>query len=1048
MDIASLVPLLENDPAAEANLRAWGVVDTERAARNLRSMAATGLTLDLLAVITDQLAGCLPSSSDPDRVLNNVDRFLAGARNPLAFGGFCERDSDMLPTLVQIFSASQSLSEYLIRDPDAFDLVRLTDGQPTPRLPLRADIVSEITKLTDERSQMAAIRRIKQRETLRIAYGDFVRRQSIAIVTRQISYLAEALVEAAVQSASRKFADQKSAPRRADGTLARFAVIALGKLGGEELNYSSDIDLVFVCDSPGGESSRRAAAMESLERLARHVVKLLADATELGAAYRVDLRLRPRGQAGPLVNTLDDMLHYYDSQGRTWERQAYVKARVIAGNEPLGRELLTQLQPWVYRRYLNRADITGIKALKRRIEQRAEREGADHRDVKTGWGGLRDIEFVIQFLQLLNGGDLPEIRVGNTIEAIVCLEQARCLTSQEASLLVANYAFLRKVEHRLQIMYDLQTHSLPESEEELRKLAIRLNYDEQLAEATSTPLDLFQADYNERTKINRQILNHLLHSAFPDDPEVAPEMDLVLDPEPSPARVAEVLAKYGFHAATDAFHYLLELSTEKISFLSTRRCRHFLAAIAPALLTAVAATPNPDFTLRNLARVSDSLGGKGVLWELFSFHPPTLHLYVRLCAASPYLSDLLVGNPGMIDELLDSLLLDKLPDRATLSATLTELCRGAEDLDPILLSFKNSLHLRVGVRDILGKEQITKTHQALSDIMETILTRVAEREFQRLVEKHGEPIIAEGPRQGERCELLLVALGKLGGREPNYHSDCDVIFLYEAEGTTLTGGRKTKASITNQHFFGQLAQRIVKDVTKLGPYGKLFEMDARLRPTGQAGPLAISLHDFARYYSEGQAQLWERQALCKARVVFGSELARIKTTHFLRQAILSTPWRPEFAEDIRLMRERMEQGASPRNLKRGVGGTVDVEFVVQMLQLKHFASTPSVLATGTIDAISQLREHGHLSAAEAAWWANSYLLLRRVESGLRLLNTTERHDLPTDRQELRQLAFLLGLSPAELETQCQETMSNNRFRFLACFQQEAEHLLAEGISQS
>ncbi len=516
------------------------------------------------------------------------------------------------------------------------------------------------------------------------------------------------------------------------------------------------------------------------ERLARQIVKLLTEPTELGVAYRVDLRLRPRGVSGALVTTLTEMLHYYDLQGRTWERQAFVKARSIAGDISLGQSLLAQLQPWIYRRYLSRADITGIKALKRRIEQRALREGANERDVKTGEGGLRDIEFVTQFLQLLNGGDLPELRTVNTLEALHRLEKSGCLTTQEGTILAENYEFLRRVEHRLQIMYDLQTHAMPEDETDLRKLALRLHY----ADGMVPAVEQFRREFKDRTQLNRKILNHLLHSAFADDPAVAPETELILDPEPSTELVAQILEKYHFHDPQEVYRSLIELSVEKIQFLSTRRCRHFFAAIAPTLLAAVSQTPHPDTTLRNLVRVSDSLGGKGVLWELLLVHPPTLQLYVRLCAGSSYLSDLLVANPGMIDELLDSLLLDKLPNLATLRSTLDDLCRGAEQIEPILHGFKSSLHLRVGVRDILGKERITATHQALSDIMETLLTRVVEHEYRRLREKHGDPILAQGARTGETCELLLVALGKLGGREPNYHSDCDVLFLYEGEGTT------------------------------------------------------------------------------------------------------------------------------------------------------------------------------------------------------------------------------------------------------------------------
>jgi glutamate-ammonia-ligase adenylyltransferase len=1027
MDTPTLAPL-PVDPSAAAVLRRWGVVDLDRGGRSLASLAASGLTEDLLSLLCGQLDRHLPQTSDPDRVLNNLDRFVTAARSPLALGALFERDSEALPTLLAIFSASQNLSEQLIRDPEALELVRITDGQPGPRELLIQEVVAEVTALADERSQLSAIRRIKQRETLRIAYGDVIKRQSVEVVTAQISHLADALVEAALECARRKLADKQ--PQQADGSPARFAVIALGKLGGQELNYSSDIDLIFVCDNAAGDAKRAAAAADYFERLARHVVKLLSDAADLGAAYRVDLRLRPHGAPGPIVLGLDETLYYYDVHGRTWERQAFVKARAIAGDLDLGGELLQQLQPWVYRRYLNRADISGIKSLKRRIEQRALRAGASQTDVKNGRGGLRDIEFTIQFLQLLNGGDLPEIRVGNTLEAIHRLEAARCITHQERTILGDSYAFLRKLEHRLQIMYDLQTQALPEDEAELRKLAIRMHY----ADGKTAALAQLQHDYAAKTELNRKILDHLLHSAFPDDAAMENEADLVLDPDPSMPRINQVLGPYGFRDPLSAYDNLLDLATEKVAFLSTRRCRHFLASIAPRLLAEIAKTPAADLTLRTLARVSDSLGGKGVLWELFSVHAPTMHLYVRLCAAAPYLAGILTSSPGMIDELLDSLLLDRLPTLDSLQRTLADLCRGAVDLEPILHSFKKSMHLRVGVRDILGKEEITATHAALSDIMESILTRVAEQEYQRLAERLGVPMIAEGPRSGEVCELAIVALGKLGGREPNYHSDADVVFLYEAEGTTQhQGSRRSKETTTNSHFFGQLAQRIIKVVTQLGPQGRLYEMDARLRPTGNSGPLALSLADFCRYHAEGQGQLWERQTLCKARVIYGSQMVRIKTAHALRQVILDARWQGEHAAEIRQMRRRIEADSLPTNLKRGPGGTVDVEFAVQLLQLRHAAEHPGILVPGTLGALTALQTSGLLSAGDAARWSESYLFLRRVESGLRLMNTTLRHDLPSDRAELHQLAFLLGTSPERLEGRCHDLMLENRRRFEQMF---------------
>ena len=319
---------------------------------------------------------------------------------------------------------------------------------------------------------------------------------------------------------------------------------------------------------------------------------------------------------------------------------------------------------------LSRADITGIKALKRRIEQKVKSEGADDSNVKTGHGGIRDIEFTIQFLQLLSGGDLPDVRTGNTLEAIARLETAGCLTRQERSILEENYAFLRKTEHRLQMMFDLQTHLLPSSSQELRRLAIRMGYPDSPPAAA---LEAFTTDYKQKTTLNRKILDHLLHDAFGEDDQPMPEVDLVLDPDPQPEQVSTVLSRYPFHDPHEAYQNLMTLSQERIRFLSTRRCRHFLASIAPRLLPAIADTPDPDQTLVSLSKVSDSLGGKGVLWELFSFNPPSLHLYVELCASSPYLSSILISNPGMIDELMDSLVLDKLPKRESLEANLQDL---------------------------------------------------------------------------------------------------------------------------------------------------------------------------------------------------------------------------------------------------------------------------------------------------------------------------------------------------------------------------------------
>jgi [glutamine synthetase] adenylyltransferase / [glutamine synthetase]-adenylyl-L-tyrosine phosphorylase len=1030
MNLSDLHRYLDHPAEAAGWLASWQLDDIQRAHGNLVRMAMSGITLDLLATICDQLAEQLPRLSDPDMALNNLDRFVTAARNPLSLASLFERDREALPILLQIFSTSQYLSDLLITDSESYDLLRMTEGQPVGRETLVNELSSEVAALSDESAILAALRRFKRRETLRISYGDIVRGQHLDTVARQISHLADAILEAAVGIARRALEAKRGIPRTPHGDPARFVVLAMGKLGGVELNYSSDIDLIFLYDLDGNtDGPRPMSNREFFDRLARDVVRLLTEPTELGITYRVDLRLRPEGERGPVVISLESAMHYYDLLGRTWERQAFVKARPVAGNLDLGQEFLKQLEPWIYRRYLSRADITGIKALKRRIEQRTAREGADSHNVKTGHGGIRDVEFVIQFLQLLNGGDLPQLRTGNTLEAIVQLENVGCLTHQERTILEENYAFLRKIEHRLQIMFDLQTHLLPWAADEMRRVAIRLGYG---GRAKQDALESFTTDYRQKTELNRKILDHLLHDAFGDDDHPEPEVDLVLDPDPPASRIAEVLGQYKFRNISEAYQNLMALAQEKIRFLSTRRCRHFLAAIAPRLLKAIAATPDPDAALVSLSKVSDSLGGKGLLWELFSVNEPSLRLYVELCAASPFLSGILTSNPGMLDELMDSLVLDKLPALEVLEANLAELTRAAEDLDPILHSFKNVQQLRVGVRDLLGKEDIQATTAALSDIALASLRRITETEYAKLVAKLGEPMIAIDENLGGVSQLVVVAMGKFGGREMNYHSDVDLIFLYEAEGATFHNRRSRRSgeTTTNQHFFSELGQRIIKVANQLGPYGRLYEIDPRLRPTGRSGALATSFEEFRRYFESGQGQLWERQALCKARVIYGSPKASGKAVEVINHVAYDPLWHAENAAEISRMRMRLQETAKPANLKRGIGGIVDIEFLVQMLQLKHGRDCPQIRVPGTFEALEALHQAGLLNADDFNYLNESYRTTRTIIGRLQLMNTTAGHDLPTDPIELAKLARLLNYSdPNKLLSDCEHFRLENRRRF-------------------
>lgn len=1050
MNVDRLQTLLQDPEKAATWFADLSLKDAVTAKTNLLEISKSGVPIDLMAAVCGQLEQELPKIADPDMALNNLERFVSKSRSPLSMVALFERDREALPTLLQIFSNSQHLSDLLIRDPESYDLIRLTKGSPISRESLVEDIVAEIDALNDEARVMATLRRFKQRETLRIAYGDIVREQSVAIVTKQISFLADAMVEAAIRYARRTLEEKKGVPRGPNGQPAKLVVLALGKLGGTELNYSSDIDLIMLFDADGNTDGKRSITnQEFFAQIARSLVKLLQEMTPLGAAYRVDFRLRPDGSRGPLAISLAAALTYYDSKGRTWERQAYVKARPIAGDLELGKDFLKTLEPWIYRRFLSRADISGIKALKRRIEERAERQGADVRDVKTGHGGIRDIEFAIQFLQLLNGSDLPEIRTGNTLEALSSLEKTGCLTHTERSILEPNYEMLRKLEHRLQIMFDLQTHTLPTEQAEIGKLAIRMGY---AATPHVSPRAAFERDFKQRTTTNRSILDHLLHDAFEDEEKSEPAVDLVNDPEPSTKRIEEILAPYGFSDIPSAYTNLMALAHEPIRFLSTRRCRHFLASIAPRLLSAIQKTSDPDSTLVNLSRISDSLGGKAALWELLSESQPSLKLYVTLCASCPYLASILTSHPGMIDELMDGLVLDTLPTLITLKDSLKTVARGAMDLSPVLHSFKNAQHLRVGVRDILGKDDVQATHRALASVAEACVKRITKYEHKELVQKFGTPTIQVPEdhnlpsevadylikKNGKPCEMIILALGKVGGREPNYHSDLDLVFLYEGEGKTVSTERSMKET-TNSHFFSELGQRTIRMVSGMGPHGRLFDIDMRLRPTGRSGVLVVPVAAFIKYFATGGAQLWERQALCKARVIYGSKQATDFAMQAVENAAFAPEWKPENADEIRKMRHRLEKEASKRNLKRGPGGTVDTEFLVQMLQLKYGGEDPTVRVPGTLRAIDALREAGYLSSDDAAFFDKSYRFQRTVEARIRLMNSAGRHELPTEKKELAKLAYLLRYEdPAKLETEALEYFKETRVRFDKIFDAASE----------
>ncbi|MFN9342898.1 MAG: bifunctional [glutamate--ammonia ligase]-adenylyl-L-tyrosine phosphorylase/[glutamate--ammonia-ligase] adenylyltransferase [Planctomycetota bacterium] len=1001
------VPLMD-DPELDAWLRNAGIADRVRGALNLRQLALSGMTVDLFASLLEQLERELGGVSDPDMALNNLERFFAASRSPLATAALFDREPTGIPILLKLFSASQYLADLLVRDTEAYDFLRMTEGLPHQPEVLLDDLASELRGAQDLAQAMVVIRRFKHRETLRIAFGDLIAEQRLPVVAEQISYVADAICEGAWQFCDRLLEKKFGWPLNEAGERIPFAILAMGKLGGSELNYSSDIDLVMVFGEHGYcAQAKSRSALEYYEELTRMFLRLVGENTSLGFAYRVDLRLRPDGKKGRLCNTLDSLLSYYELHGRPWERQALLKARPVAGDAEFGQRILQRLEPWIYSRHLNRFEIGEVKSLKRQIEKRALVEGVERRDIKTGHGGIRDIEFTIQFLQLLNGGGLPAVRTQNTLRAIERLQQAGILTLQEEALLTQNYAWLRKLEHRLQIMFDLQTHTLPDHEAELRKVALRMGYQEQKGR---TPLEHFRSDLAEITAINRRILDHLLHAAFTDETEteVPPVVDLLFAPQPEAAELEQLLSPFGFRQARVAYDQLLAMAEEDSPFLPSRRCKHFLAAILPRLLKEIGQTPQPDTTIVSLRSVADALGAKGVLWELFHLQPNALALFVRLCAGADYLVSILRNNPGMIDELVDSLLMQGLPESEWLRAHLEDLLRGAEQLDPIIHSFRQAQQLRVGVQDLLGWAGVSEVTQALTAIADTCLERVARDKSQRLCELFGVPYLDVERRA---AGYAILACGKQGGRELNYHSDLDLIFLYEGEGETQHANPDRQTS--NQHFFSLWASEVTKFITHAGPYGRLYEIDARLRPTGKSGALAVSSEGLRRYFSSGQGQAWERLALCKSRVVVAEGLAQAGWEQLVSEAIAAVEWDPGVVDEIWQMRLRMQEAAPKWSLKRAAGGTVDVEFLVQLFLMRQMGAAPQMRTASTVDGLRLLAAEGFLQVSDAADLERAYLLLRSVETALRLSTEMPHVERVEQPEFLSKLTYLMRRDRAQ-----------------------------------
>lgn len=912
---------------------------------------------------------------------------------------------DELEPLAIVCGASPMLSRYLVAKGTEWPAAAIAYRRG---LPARSELEANcaLTQDDDVADIHRKLRRLAASEMYRIGARDVLGLSSLDETLTALSTLADVCVNLAVASLRALLARTGGDVQREDGEPVGFVVIGMGKLGGCELNFSSDIDLVYLYETDAvAEDS--PPAREFFTRLAAAVTRAIGENTADGHIFRVDLRLRPEGINGVPINLVDAAISYYEGWGDTWERGALAKGRPIAGDLQLGRRYLAELEPFIYRRHLDFQTIEDLRSMKDRIDAELVLLKPGTRNVKIGRGGIRELEFVVQVLQLIHGGHAPAVRGASTRRALGALEAAEYLSREEAADLRVAYGFLRNVEHAVQIEEKRQTQTLPQTAEGLRWLARRLGYGTGRRGASDAPDEVaaFEHDWERQTHRVHELFLRFLEMRFEEAPrqrKVDPVSLAVLGQiaEGRLEEAAALLDRMGIPGGLRAAENLARIYQGRFRGPASPQRRRAVEALAPTLLAAVASSSDPERALDGLVEFLLRTGAHTSYLALLSGSPKTMEILVSLFASSPYLAGHLVGHPELLDSVVraDSAEAEPTAERlgATLKAALPDDESDEEEVMASLRRFRTSELLRIGLGDLAGALGTEAVHRSLSALAEVCL-REAARLARGVVSRR-----LAGP--WDRLELAVVGMGKMGASEMSYGSDLDLIFVYD------TG---TKGYDADGHLLAtKWVQKLISLLASRTRDGVVYEVDARLRPSGRSGPLVTSLERFIEYHS-GEADLWERQALLRARVVFGPPALATRIDSAIADALWGRSLDEAGAAEIADLRARVEnelaaEGPNRINIKTGRGGIVDIEFLVQMLQLRSGAEHRQVRRRGTLSAIEGLRTVGVLSEADAETLAGHFRFLRRLEARLRLERDRPVEALDTDPEALGPLAGRLG----------------------------------------
>jgi [glutamine synthetase] adenylyltransferase / [glutamine synthetase]-adenylyl-L-tyrosine phosphorylase len=971
-------------------LKTLGFADPDGAARNLESLTPTPRDAELLAPVFSRVLTELGASADPDMALNNLERYGAAVDRSVFFRTLADHPG-AVPLLARVLGASQALADALRRRPSS--LAWLLEPA-TMRLwfaeDLAADLAQTLGPFETREARMNALRRFKYRHLLRIGARDLLGDADVAGTTEELSHLADACIAQALVEAAATVRESYGAPRGAAGAETGVAVVAMGKLGGDELNYSSDVDLMFVYGEDGETAGGRAGRLangEYFTRVCRELVGMLEEITDEGNVFRVDLRLRPEGRMGPIVLSLDGYRTYYRERAELWERQALIKSRIAAGDAPVGARFASLARETVYRPGLDASVVPAIRAMKAQIDGAVRAKGGEATNVKLGRGGIREIEFIVQALQLLYGGDDAWLREPNTLKAIFRLTERGYLAPDLGRLLSRDYEHLRTVEHRLQILHELQTHTLPNDAQELGRLARRMG----VAGSPARAAKAFQARHRAVTTS--------VHRAFR---EFFSDRELEPRKRPKVASLTSLRAT-GFRDPERARHNLQLILEGRPLVPYAVHLDEALARLYPLLLDALWKSPDPDEALNQFERLLAAAGPRAGLVELLANDGDLLGGLVKVCAGGDLLTELLIAQPELLASLAtpERLLArkSKTDMRQALAAVFAPGTTPSERRDRLRRA-KQSEELAVVWRYVLGATTIDAYSREMTALAEATLGAGWMLALDSLLERYGVP----RDESGRFIPSVIVGLGKLGGRELVTGSDLDLFVIFGEDGTT-DGPERIDAA----WFYSLAVERLASVLGDITSAGVAFPVDLRLRPGSKGSGFASSVASLERYYLE-HGDLWEQQTLTRARLILGDRAVARRVRTALRRLVYGHALPRVSLKEIAEVRGRMERelGRETRgrlHVKYGRGGLVDVEFLAQALQLVHGHQAPDVRRFTTTAALKGLRRIGALEPATAKQLVERYRLLRRISAALRLLGAR-----PSDTLELA------GPMPARVAT--------------------------------